>query len=110
MEMPMPKRSSPSLDPILSQSDIVAELHRSEVEIGSSTSKSRKRPGKKVTTQGEPSHHETARTPASSSRVECKEIGESEDALQHELETKKLEVAMFFNGFTTAVPLPDKRA
>ncbi|KAF3442841.1 hypothetical protein FNV43_RR16759 [Rhamnella rubrinervis] len=48
--------------------------------------------------------------PASSSRVECKEIGESEDACEQELERKKLEVAKFFSGFTTAVPLSDKRA
>ncbi|KAF3445884.1 hypothetical protein FNV43_RR11061 [Rhamnella rubrinervis] len=38
--------------------------------------------------------------------VECKEIRESEDALQQELKRKKLEVAKFLSGFTTTVPLP----
>ncbi|KAF3455367.1 hypothetical protein FNV43_RR05818 [Rhamnella rubrinervis] len=59
--------------------------------------------------QGEPSHRGTTHAPASSSKVECKEIGESEDALKQELEPKKLEVAKFFSGFTTFVPLPNKR-
>ncbi|KAF3433456.1 hypothetical protein FNV43_RR24558 [Rhamnella rubrinervis] len=59
--------------------------------------------------QGEPSHRRTAHTPASSSRVKYKEIRGSEDALQQELERKKLEVAKFFSGFTIVVPLLDKQ-
>ncbi|KAF3443059.1 hypothetical protein FNV43_RR16980 [Rhamnella rubrinervis] len=81
LEMPLPKRPSLSPELTLSQSDIVAKLDQAEVETGNSFAKPRQRPGKEVMVQGKPSHPMTAPTLASSSRVECKEIGASEESL-----------------------------
>ncbi|KAF3433487.1 hypothetical protein FNV43_RR24589 [Rhamnella rubrinervis] len=86
MEMLMPKRPSLSLKLTFSQSDIVAKLHRAEVEISSSFGKSRRHLENKVMVQGEPSRLIAAPTLTSSSRVECKEIGASEESLRQEIE------------------------
>ncbi|KAF3440754.1 hypothetical protein FNV43_RR19040 [Rhamnella rubrinervis] len=109
METSISKRPRLSLELTSFHYDIVAKLHQAEVTAESSSYKPHQRPGKKVMVQGEASHRGTACTPTSSSRVECKEIREFEDALQQELEWKKLEVAISFSRFTTAIPLPNKR-
>ncbi|KAF3453891.1 hypothetical protein FNV43_RR04332 [Rhamnella rubrinervis] len=86
------------------KSDIVAELHQAEMETYSSFGKTCQLLGKEVIVHGKQFCHMAAPTPASSSRVGCKEIGVSEESLHQKLDRKKLDVAKFLSGFTTNDP------
>ncbi|KAF3453076.1 hypothetical protein FNV43_RR03510 [Rhamnella rubrinervis] len=77
MEELVCKRPRLSPEPTSFQSDIVAELHQAK---------------------GKSSHRRRATTPASSSKVECKEIEASKESLHQELDQKKLDVANFLKA------------